>query len=227
MIPQSVTDIYFDLDHTLWDFDANSNQAFATLLAAAPFQVELADFLKVYEPINAGYWSRYRMGEIDHDTLRYGRFESTLQALEIGYQPQWITEFAHGYLEELPKHNLLIEGADQLLRVLNPQFALHIITNGFTKVQLRKLEASGIASFFTTVTDSESAGYKKPQAEIFLSAMQKNNVLPSKALMVGDDLEADVRGAQKAGMHAVLFDRYNQFDAEATPRVQTLTALSL
>lgn len=225
MIPAAVSHIYFDLDHTLWDFDANSRKAFETLLATAAFTVDVSTFLQVYEPINANYWSRYRMGEIDHTALRYGRFETALQTLGIEYQPQWIQDLAHGYLEELPKNNLLIEGATTLLETLHASHHLHIITNGFSKVQYNKLASSGILDFFETITDSEAAGYKKPQKEIFLTALEKSKALPSQSLMVGDDLEADIRGAQQAGMHAVLFDRYNQFESADTLRIQQLTAL--
>lgn len=227
MIPANVAHIFFDLDHTLWDFDANSQKAFEQILATAPFKVNVADFLKVYEPINSNYWSRYRLGEIDHTVLRYGRFESTLQALEIAYQPQWVTELAHGYLEELPKNNALIDGAEEVLQRLQSEYQLHIITNGFSKVQQNKIEASGIRSYFATITDSEASGYKKPQPEIFAHALQKVGCAAHQSLMVGDDVEADVHGAQRVGMYAVLFDRYDVHNDVEVPRITTLKALYL
>ena len=69
----NITDVFFDLDHTLWDFEKNSALAFETVFKMQDVAVDMGEFLHFYVPINREYWERYRKDEITQKQLRYGR----------------------------------------------------------------------------------------------------------------------------------------------------------
>jgi putative hydrolase of the HAD superfamily len=199
------TDIFFDLDHTLWDFERNSALAFEAVLAANGIPVEIQAFLSHYVPINHSYWERYRHDRISQETLRHGRLKDTFDALDIAIDEATIGIISDGYIEELPRRAYLFDGAIDVLDYLSRKYRLHIITNGFAGVQERKIATALIGGYFATVTDSETAGFKKPHPGIFTYALNRAGASAGSSLMVGDCIDADVKGALNAGMDAILF----------------------
>ncbi len=200
-----ITDIFFDLDHTLWDFERNSALAFEIILRHHQIDVVLKDFLSHYVPLNLAYWVKFRNGEIGQEQLRYGRLRETFD--EIGYEidDERILQLADDYIFHLPKHNHLAEHAVEILDYLKPNYKLHIITNGFSDVQNLKLTNSKIMHYFSTITDSEKAGVKKPDPLIFEYALQNAMADRSSSIMIGDCIDADVRGAINCGLEAILY----------------------
>jgi len=203
---RNITDIFFDLDHTLWDFDKNSALAYGRVFQKHQITLNLHDFMKVYEPINAEYWRKYSLDTISKDELRRGRLLETFESLKIPVSEMDIKQFSATYISELAFDNHLLDGSLELLEYLFPKYKLHIITNGFTEVQHLKIENSGIQKYFRTVTTSEEAGAKKPHPTIFGHAIAKAQAQPQHSLMIGDNLEADIIGARNAGMDALHFD---------------------
>ncbi len=206
-----IHDIFFDLDHTLWDFDRNSLLAFKQIFVLRQLELNLQDFMDVYEPINWNYWKSYREERVTKDELRRGRFRDSFSRFDIHMEDHELDQMATDYLDELPKNNHLFDGTKEVLAYLNQDYRLHIITNGFEEVQHKKLENSGIAPFFDTVTTSEEAGVKKPAAQIFRLAMEKAGTSSGRSLMIGDTYEADIVGAKNLGM-SVLFFNYRKED---------------
>ena len=82
-------------------------------------------------------------------------------------------------------------------------YRLGLVTNGPSGLQRAKLERSGLAPFFEAVAISGELGVGKPEAAIFERALEALGVPPERAVMVGNSLERDVRGAQDAGLKAV------------------------
>lgn len=197
--------LYFDLDHTLWDFETNSAQAFKDLFQVFQIRIPLADFLAVYIPNNTKYWKLYREGKVDKETLRYERLKTVFDALNYTATDTLIYDMSDAYIQTLPEYNTLFEGAIEILTALKRQYTLHVITNGFRDVQHFKMRNSGLLPFFETITDSASVGVKKPNPKIFEHALKKGEVSPKEAVMIGDSLEADIEGALATGMHAVHF----------------------
>lgn len=214
----SITDVFFDLDHTLWDFDRNSALAFSRLFKSHQIDLQLTDFIKVYEPINFAYWKLYREDRVSKQELRRGRFRDAFEPFGFTFSLDELDAMAVTYIDELPKDNHLLEGAVEILEYLNPRYQLHIITNGFAEVQALKLENSRISHFFNTVTSSEEVGLKKPNPVIFETALEKASVPPQRSIMIGDTFEADILGAEKVGMHT-LFYNYRNDIVPATYRV--------
>lgn len=204
-----VTDIFFDLDHTLWDFERNSALTFKKILNDTHIEVDLDVFLEVYKPINLEFWKLYREEKISQETLRFQRLKRTFDILGHPVSETQISELATLYIANLSTFNHLIPNTLDVLNYLRPNYKLHIITNGFQEIQDKKLKNSNIYSFFDLVINSEMAGVKKPNPKIFQLALEKGRVPPEKALMIGDSLEADVLGAQSVGIHTIHFNVHN------------------
>jgi len=205
-----LTDIFFDLDHTLWDFDRNSRSAFQRVFQIHQLPVALDVFLEYYEPINQRYWKLYREDKVTKGELRRGRLIETFDYLGMRFSLEEIDALAHSYIVELPGDNHLFDGAIEILDYLQHRYRLHIITNGFKEVQHLKLKRSRIEKFFQTITTSEEVGVKKPHPQIFEEALNRAVVSADITLMIGDSLEADVEGAYKAGMKTVFFNHRNE-----------------
>lgn len=223
--PENITDIFFDLDHTLWDFEKNSAMAFQMIIHDSFPEIEVDDFINRYVPINREYWLRYQNNLISQADLRLGRLRSTFETFGIRPGNSELERLSEQYITLLPNNNHLFEGAKEVLAYLNDQYRLHIITNGFSQVQSKKLENSGIASYFQTVTDSENAGYKKPDSRIFEFAIQQARTQFSSSLMIGDCIDADVKGALSCGMDAIWFAPDITDDATSTLKISNLIQL--
>ena len=203
-----VQHIFFDLDHTLWDFEKNSGATFKSIFEELNFEFSLEQFLDFYNPINHYYWKQYRENRISEVELRYLRLEKTFEAMKVTSTAALIDRVSELYIQQLSTHTELFEGTVSVLEYLNSKYTLHIITNGFEHTQQRKLENSGIAQFFKIVLTAEKIGFKKPHPTIFMSALKTAEVLPEHAMMIGDSLEADIQGALKLGMQAIHFNSH-------------------
>ncbi|MCG2418463.1 YjjG family noncanonical pyrimidine nucleotidase [Aequorivita sp. F47161] len=201
-----ITDIFFDLDHTLWDFDRNSGLAFQRVFQKHNIDLPLTDFLKEYEPINLQYWKKFRENQVSKVELRRGRLTETFDIFKLKFPLETIDTIAHCYIKELPVDNHLFIDTIDVLDYLSKKYTLHIITNGFEEVQHLKLQNSGIKKYFNTVTTSEETGLKKPHPVIFETALNKAAVISEKSVMIGDSFEADILGAKNAGMHTLFFN---------------------
>ena len=219
---QKLKHIFFDLDHTLWDFDRNSALAFERVFQSFEIAVALPKFLEIYEPINFEYWKKYREERVTKEELRRGRLIDVFKHFDISYPLTTIDDMAEAYIHELPGDNHLLEGAMEILEYLSPKYTLHIITNGFTEVQHIKLDNSKIASFFSTVTSSEEVGVKKPNPKVFRKALQKAEAIAKESMMIGDTFEADVLGAEGVGMHTLFYNYRDEIIPDSYEKVETL-----
>lgn len=217
-----VKDVFFDLDHTLWDFDKNSMLAFKRVFKKFKITIELDTFLKIYEPINIKYWKKYREDKVSKENLRRGRLIDSFNFFDLIYTTEKIDKIADAYIEELPFDNHLFEGALEILDYLTLKYKLHIITNGFEEVQQKKLKNSGIVHYFSTVTTSEEVGVKKPNSKVFLTALKKANSLPEESVMIGDSLEADILGANNIGMQTIFYNYRNESISKRMKSIDSL-----
>ena len=205
-----ITDIFFDLDHTLWDFQKNSALTFDFLLKKYQINIDLNKFLNIYIPINFSYWKLYRDEKITKEFLRYNRLKSSFDKLNISLSDDVINKIADDYVISLPVNNFLIKDTILVLDYLRNKYRLHIITNGFTDVQNKKIVNSQIKKYFHSIIDSETVGVKKPNIKIFDYALKISGARSKNSLMIGDNLEADILGALNAGFHAIHFNNNNE-----------------
>ncbi|WP_144893924.1 YjjG family noncanonical pyrimidine nucleotidase [Flavobacterium tiangeerense] len=203
---QKLTDVFFDLDHTLWDFDKNSELTFNTIFKNNHPDVDPKLFIDKYVPINQDCWKLYQFDKITHEELRYNRLKHSFDAIDYSISDAQINKISDEYIRLLPDSNHLFDGTFEILEYLKPKYNLHIITNGFAEVQSRKMYNAKIESYFQTVTNSEMAGVKKPNPGIFNFALQRANAAVTSSVMIGDSFEADVQGALNAGLDAIFFN---------------------
>jgi putative hydrolase of the HAD superfamily len=199
--------LFFDLDHTLWDFDANCRQTLEQLhidLNLVDRGIDNFDqFYRNYLVHNDKLWARYRNGYIRQEELRIKRMWLTLLDFKIA-DDALARQLSELFLQLLPSRTLLFPDTIEVLTYLREKgYGMHLITNGFEKTQHSKLKNSGLEGFFEKVITSESSNSLKPQKEIFLHAMSSAGAAVQESLMIGDSLEVDIAGALNVGMDAV------------------------
>ena len=222
--------LFFDLDHTLWDFETNSRQTLDELYDTMQLKEMGIDdfdrFHKNYLVHNEMMWDRYRKGTIKVDELRWKRFWLTLLDFKIGDE-KLAREMAVRFLDLLPTRTVLFPGtADVLNYLVQKRYDLHLITNGFEKIQHSKLKYSGIDKYFIEVITSEGSNSLKPHKEIFDFAMQKAKADATHSIMIGDDPEVDIKGAMNAGIDQVFVNHIErEIDFKPTYVVTSLEEL--
>ena len=203
---KEINNIFFDLDHTLWDFDKNSDLTFYKILKKNEINIDVAKFLKNYHPINRKYWEMYRENRVSKADLRFYRLYDTFNKLNYNINDDLIHQLAIDYIEHLSDFNHLIPDTLIVLNSLRSKYKMHIITNGFKEVQKRKLQKSDLIQYFETVTISEDVGVKKPHKLIFDQALKAANANIENSVMIGDNFNADILGALGVGMKAIYYD---------------------
>lgn len=219
--------LFFDLDHTLWDFDANAKESLRQLhidLKLAEKGIHDFDlFHRNYLLHNAKLWARYRHGQIKQEELRLKRMWLTLLDFQVADE-HLARQLNELFLQLLPTRTLLFPDTIEVLEYLTAKnYKLHIITNGFEKTQHSKLESSGLRLYFKEVITSEGSNSLKPQKEIFDFALSRARALVEESIMIGDALDIDILGAKNAGMDQVHVN-YNSEEQSFQP-TYTITAL--
>ncbi|GAB3328719.1 YjjG family noncanonical pyrimidine nucleotidase [Larkinella ripae] len=205
--------IFFDLDHTLWDFDRNSAESISELYdqyRLAEIGIESADvFNRHFCTINRQLWSDYDNNRLSHSDIRYRRFRMVMEAIGVS-DHSLCDDMNETYLQLLPRKPHLMESAAELLEYLKDRYVLHIITNGFDEIQALKMASSGLTDYFQHIITIQNAEAKKPDPRIFEFALTRSGAAVNESLMIGDNYEADVRGAQNAGMDVVYYNVENR-----------------
>lgn len=219
--------LFFDLDHTLWDFDANATIALSVLFDTenigdvinAPYE----EFLQHYLHHNEVLWTRYHNGFISAEDLKWKRMWRSLLEFKIADE-QLARTMGEKFLELLPVQKQVFPYTFEILDYLSEKgYQLHLITNGFKKTQEKKIINSGLKPYFNHMITSECSNSVKPKKEIFEYAFQKSGAHVSESLMLGDNLDADIKGAINAGMDSVFV---NHLDAQhASPSTFTIKHL--
>ena len=222
-----IANVFFDLDHTLWDFEKNSALTFEKIFDQLKINVNLNVFSEAYDGINHHYWKLYRENKISQKELRHKRLIKTFEAIDFAFDPQKIELISDQYILHLSTFSNLFEGAISLLDELKIKYQLHVITNGFEIVQHHKIKNSGLSSYFENVFTAEKVGYKKPHPIIFEHALHHTQANAQNSLMIGDSLEADVLGAMSIGMQSIHFNSHNEPQHDHCPMVENLDEISI
>ena len=222
--------LFFDLDHTIWDFEANAEETLIELYdlhkmynhsSQSPVQ-----FIEIYKRINDELWAKYRNNLVSKEELRTSRFE--LCFMEMGYPKTHIpNNLWLQYIQICPTKTRLIEGAKETLDYLAANYNLHLITNGFSETQRRKLKHSKLDKYFNSLTISEEVGSKKPDSKIFEHALKNSGSILPKGVYVGDNIEADVIGGLNLDWQVFWYNpQRNKFSGMKNPNLQSIEKLT-
>lgn len=206
--------IFFDLDHTIWDFDKNSFEAFEKMFHHLKIEsilnIRFHAFHQTYLKHNQYYWDLYAKGGINQDDLKWKRMSETLHDYGLSDDHQ-AKIMSHTYLMYLPQCTNLYPYTREVLEYLTQKkYKLHIISNGFEHTQHLKLKHSKLDSYFKNILTSERCGYIKPDAKIFQLGMNEANTSKEYCVMIGDSPEADLQGAFNAGITSVYMDHHRK-----------------
>lgn len=221
--------IFFDLDHTLWDFDSNSKLTFKQLFEEYDLTErgidDFDEFFVKYNIHNDKLWERFRNGSIRRDDLRWKRIWFTLLDYKIG-DTALAHELSAAYLEILPTQTILMPHAKEVLEHCANSYQIHMITNGFDTTQKLKIQFSGIASYFSEIITSEKSHSMKPHPGIYEYALSTTGATADDAIMIGDALEVDIKGAKNAGWDQVYFNPHKtEHEGSPTYEVSCLSQL--
>jgi YjjG family noncanonical pyrimidine nucleotidase len=200
--------VFIDLDDTLWDFHANAKSSLAEIYDRrnlGQFFDSFEQYFSIYAKRNIELWEEYGKGTISKEELSLERFSHPLLQVGIDNAPL-AKEIGEEYLALLPSRTMLVPYAKELLEYLHPKYPLTIVSNGFVEVQYKKLHSCHIEQYFSHVVLSEAAQALKPDKRIFEYALQLNKAKASETIMIGDSYEADIVGAQNAGIDQIYFN---------------------
>ncbi len=220
-------DLFFDLDHTLWDFELNSKETMQELYSthhiAALGITDFDAFFNVYTAHNHRLWDRYAKGFIKQEELRWKRIYLSLLDFKIANE-QLSKDMSLEFLQILPTKKKLFPHTIEILNYLKEKdYKMHLITNGFESVQMQKIKNADIAHYFTEVVTSETSNSLKPNKEIFEFALKTANATLSESIMIGDNETADIQGGINIGMDTVFVNHLNV--APKLPATYTITHL--
>jgi len=203
------TNLFFDLDRTLWDYDANSARALTEIFTAYKLHRYFAsaeEFLEIYNHHNDILWERYRHGGISKEDLRVNRFGLTLKEKKLE-DPALNSQIGEHYMDITPRLDTLFDHAHETLEYCAGKgYRMYILTNGFIKTQETKMVHSNILHYFKKIFSSEELGVNKPHSEFFHWAVSALHARKNECLMIGDDLEVDIKGAMSYGIDAAWFN---------------------
>jgi putative hydrolase of the HAD superfamily len=201
--------LFFDLDHTLWDYETNSDLTLDELFVHHGLRErgvpDASAFRKRFREVNRRLWDLYDRGIIHRDVIRKDRFREILEHFSVEDRGLSLTLSEH-YINECPRKPNLMPGTVEVLETLGDRYPLTVVTNGFDEVQRVKMDSSGLTRYFTHVVTSERARAKKPAVEIFRFALEQNGITPGETAMIGDNLLTDIAGAQASGIESVFYN---------------------
>ena len=200
--------ILFDADNTLLNFDAAESKALADTLVNYGIEPD-AETVQTYRTINEELWRQLEKGQLRREKLMSERFTRFLKAIDAAGDGAEMNRY---YLEQLSLHpDLASPEVLDVLRELSEVATLAVVTNGFQKVQSRRLAESGVGNFLEDVFVSEKMDAEKPNRKIFDAALRALGVENREhVLMVGDSLTSDVQGGINAGLDTCWFNPHHQ-----------------
>jgi putative hydrolase of the HAD superfamily len=220
-------DLFFDLDHTLWDFETNSKETIQELYNTHHLAdlgiVDFDGFYSTYSAHNHRLWDRYTKGFIKQEELRWKRVYLSLLDFKVANEPL-AKQMSQAYLEILPNKKHLFPYTIEILEYLKQkEYKMHLITNGFESVQFKKIKNSGLQDYFIEVITSEASNSLKPQKEIFEYALKNANASVTESIMIGDNESADIQGGINIGMDTVFVNHIQV--VPTIPATYTITHL--
>lgn len=199
--------LFFDVDDTLLDFGAAESSALRLLFEEQKLTLT-PDIESHYKKFNKEQWWSYEAGKINRDELLNSRFSKFLKEYGQDVDGKLLEKKFRGYLRE---SHQLINGALELVKDLQKEYDLYIVTNGVSDTQDKRLRAAGLHPLFKDIFVSDDVGYQKPRKEFFDYVFARvPNFTEKQSLVIGDSLGSDIKGANLAGLDSCWFNPEKQ-----------------
>ena len=201
--------LFIDLDNTLYDFSGNSREAYIAVYNLLDYDRWFRSFehyYEIYEEYNLRLWALYVEGKITKEHLNAERYSHPLRVVGAPDPEAIGAQFWDEAMKRLPLGSRLMPHAKEILTYLRPKYKMYILSNGFTELQSRKMQSAGIIHFFDGMILSEDIGVNKPNPAIFTHALQVSESTAEESLMIGDNYEVDIEGAQRVGIDQVFYN---------------------
>lgn len=223
---KNIRHVFFDLDHTLWDYKKNSIETLTDLVFEFGLneQVSVERFLKVYNSVNEKLWHKFNNGQIDKDYIHKYRFPQVLKKLNV-FIDRKPSELSDYFISNCSIKPGLMPHTISTLNYLKEKYPMAIITNGFPEAQHPKMKSSGLDKYFEKMIISDSIGWRKPQLEIYHHALEEMNAKAETSVMIGDNPKTDIRGAENAGLKAIFYNPTGNRKSVTQWQIQSLDEL--
>lgn len=201
--------LFIDLDNTLYDFSGNSREAYIAVYNLLDYDRWFRSFehyYEIYEEYNLRLWALYAEGKITKEHLNAERYSHPLRVVGAPDPEAIGAQFWDEAMKRLPLGSRLMPHAKEILTYLRPKYKMYILSNGFTELQSRKMQSAGIAHYFDGMILSEDIGVNKPNPAIFTHALRVAESTAEESLMIGDNYEVDIEGAQRVGIDQVFYN---------------------
>lgn len=188
--------ILLDLDLTLLDRDAMfRNYAYELTERYAPKTVSAEEAAETAEAL------------ILRDEKGYGKTVDMYQPIiDAWHLDATVQDMIDGWGRFMEYGVVVYPHVQDVLISLKKQYKLGLVTNGYSDIQRKKVKGAGLTEFWDTIVVSEDIGISKPDAAIFLTALNRLGITPEEAVFVGDHYEKDILGAMNVGMRTVWVD---------------------
>ena len=224
------TCVFIDLDDTLWDFKTNAYLSLQDVYAKYELKRYFSSFehfFRLYTFRNKQLWDRYNRNEITKEYLHKERFLYPFRQVHAATSEEFSETIGHDFLMTTTTKPHLIPFAKELLAYLQPKYRLSLLSNGFSEVQYRKINHSHLGRFFDHIILSEDVGFQKPDKRFFDFALKQNHIQAHEAIMIGDNPETDIAGAQNSGIDQILYQpNTGNTDIQATFTVKSLEEIT-
>lgn len=215
----SVSHLLFDLDHTLWDCSANSVASLRKIFADNGFASSFSSFDEFnnnFQRINDELWAALpNNSHMTVDYVRRERFVRTLKMVNINDEDLF-DKVDHDYMILMSRAPKSMPNAHEVLSKLSLKYEIDIVSNGVADVQESKLRSCGLDVFVKKLFISDKVGAMKPQREYFDHVLKELGCGPDECLMIGDNPETDIKGAQDCGIQSIWYNsRHMDVDIDA------------
>ncbi len=209
--------ILLDIDDTIFDFQAGNRNAVAELMAE--LGLSSPTVFDEYQAINHACWEALERGEMTQEILHVERFRRFLASKNRYDDPKSV---ADRFAELLGQQAILLPGAEEFVKTLSEHLPVVVLTNGITVIQKARMARSPISRWITRFVISQEVGASKPDPRIFEIALDGTS--PADALMIGDSLNSDIRGAAASGLDSCWFNPHRKpAPANLTPTYEAAT----
>lgn len=197
--------VLFDLDDTLYEYAPVNKKSLeaAHKILNKEIKISLKKFIELFNISKAEINRELAGTASSHNRVLY--FQRLVEKSHQTIESDTVLKLYNSYWDTFLKNMKLRKGVLETLKKLKKQgIKTAIVSDLTTNIQLRKMSKLGITPYIDVLVTSEEAGSEKPNPIMFLLALNKLNLLPSNAIMIGDNPINDIEGGNSVGLDTIL-----------------------